>query len=488
MHFARIFIARQSRWRKGPFFKKDARQVKRLNAINALYNKDGLWCAGWIAVQQVVVASSTVFVVWLMKELTDHQRLSLVYMALFVGSLIGVYVPTALSHVYLERFKFTSFKTYVANFSKRNRMRRTLAHRRVKNEYESWITNESYLVFEETTWLLYDVFATFLNVLLNVIAISISLHHLWLFVGYMGAFIVLYGSNRFFRRNIERSSSAVQDSRKSMSQVLLAAWDNVFIGNQHNFERWWESFVESTTKLESRTIMYTVKQALISGGTMVCALALVGYSVFLYVQGSGGDLAALSALVVTFPRQIQIIQSIFDFIRSMVAWEGIKARLQGLEKPLQLEDENSSSYIFWDQLKFWHQGHCLTFKGMDELQQFLLVRPNVRLTITGPNGAGKSTLLAVLAAELGKNAFFLPTRSDLIFDSKELPDASDGQWVKLIFDEIRQDTTIPDTVILDEWDANLDQKNMHALSQQLENLATERRVIEVRHRWQGHRG
>ena len=454
---------------------------KRTSAARALYNKNGFWCGFWIVVQQIMVALSTVLIVWLMKELAQYQRLSLIYLTLFVSSLIGVYVPIALSHVYLEKFKFTSFRTYIDTFIGRNKLRRTLAHKRVKSEYESWVTNESYLVYEEATGLLYDVFATFLNAAVSIVAISSMLDQR-LILGYMGAFVILYFSNRIFRRTIERSSSAVQDARKTMGQALLAIWDNVFIGNRHNLGIWRELFGESMANFEVQTVTYTARQAIVSSGTVACVLAAVGYGVFVYIQDNWRDTGALSALVVTFPRQIQIIQSIFAFFRHMMAWEGTKARLQGLEKPLELEDENSASYIHWDRLEFCHQGRFLRFSGMNELRKFLQDRSNIRLTIRGANGAGKSTLLAVLATELGEDAFYLPTRSDLLFKNRGLSDASDGQSIKVILDELQQDITMPATLILDEWDANLDQTNMHTLNQQIEKLSAKWRVIEVRHR------
>lgn len=75
--------------------------------------------------------------------------------------------------------------------------------------------------------------------------------------------------------------------------------------------------------------------------------------------------------------------------------------------------------------------------------------------------------------------FFLPTHNQLSFFA-ETNRYSTGESLKNRLIEIL-DKVEADVLLLDEWDANLDSENKEKLSQLIDELASKKCVIEVRH-------
>lgn len=103
-----------------------------------------------------------------------------------------------------------------------------------------------------------------------------------------------------------------------------------------------------------------------------------------------------------------------------------------------------------------------------------------RFRITGPNGSGKSSALLALKEQFGGRCFLMPTnRAGLAW--KGVNEAlSTGQQMISSLQEV---VSIEDVkyILLDEWDANLDQHNAAEIDVILDELASTRMIVEVRH-------
>lgn len=455
---------------------------QRIHPARLLFSRDGVICVAWIIVQQLVVAASTVFIIRLMESVTrPNGQISLGYLVLFVASLVLVYVPNALSTVYLDKAALASFRAYIALFCKTNAGLATLAHRRVKEVHEAWVTNEAMVVYREATSVLYQGLSTFLNAALSILAISALLAPA-LILWYLAAALVLCVSHWMFKSLLAQTSRGVQTTRQSIANVLLSIWDNVCIGNSHNLGNWQRAFNSSVDIAEKAVVRYNLLRALISSLTVVLALLLVATGVWRYLSDNLDNSTRVAALLVTLPRQLQVIQSIFQFFGSVLEWHGSKARLAGLDTPLALNVHDAGlSHVHWEQISVSDGGQEVHFPTLDHFITHFTGRKGGRFTFRGPNGAGKSTLLAYLVQQTGESSFYLPTGADLRFNDGSITSASDGQRMMRALEEMTQ-VGFPDFIILDEWDANLDPSNVALLNEKLDHIAQSHVLLEVRHR------
>jgi ATPase subunit of ABC transporter with duplicated ATPase domains len=144
-----------------------------------------------------------------------------------------------------------------------------------------------------------------------------------------------------------------------------------------------------------------------------------------------------------------------------------------------------------EQIGFVINGASVQFSSFEQLLEALDKLKHGRITIYGKNGTGKTTLTNLLKEELKDNAYYLPTNSRLFFDTTIEASHSTGQRVKACLQELAQkyfqgenQPTIP-VLILDEWDANLDFKNVESISTILDEFATRCIVVEISHRRYG---
>lgn len=99
----------------------------------------------------------------------------------------------------------------------------------------------------------------------------------------------------------------------------------------------------------------------------------------------------------------------------------------------------------------------------------------------GPNGSGKTTLLLGLKAADPDNTLYLPVSFEQLAWRSALDGLSSGERMMRVLAEVGE---MPEVrcLLLDEWDANLDQGNIRRADAALAELAQRKVVVEVRHR------
>jgi len=457
--------------------------MKKFNVFSTLVNRDAVWSTIWSIIQQLVVASSTYFIVKAIQSATSGQlELGLKYIAAFVTSLVLVYLPNTLSMAYLQRWRLSSIEEFVRSFIAQNKGQTSFGHARNKVKVESWLTNESFNVFDNVTNLLYQILSTLMNSVFNILVIALALDSRIL-GWYIFAGVVLVASNYFFRRKISKASLSVQESRKDLSTSMLSAWQNIFIGNRYNFENWNSIFSENILKARSSATSYDIIRSLISSGTVSIALLIVATGNGIYLWENRESIPAVAALFITMPRQLQIIQSIFAFFNLMLSWTGAKDQLKALESVVQVSQatNESSKYIKFNSIELFDGRTCNPLTELHSFAEKVKATASGRWTLRGPNGAGKSTLLSLLKENTGEQSFLLPTNyEDLCFKTDFL-NHSDGNRLLVVFNKIAELDEVK-FIILDEWDANLDGNNLVLVNEAINQLAQSKVIIESRHR------
>ena len=81
---------------------------------STLMNRDAALSTFWSTLQQIIVAASTYFILRAIERATNSDMRSATwYISGFVISLVLVYLPGSLSVIYLQKWQFTSFASFV---------------------------------------------------------------------------------------------------------------------------------------------------------------------------------------------------------------------------------------------------------------------------------------------------------------------------------------------------------------------------------------
>lgn len=457
--------------------------MKTFKIESTLINRDAVISTVWSTIQQIVVASSTYFILEAIRYATAGDiDTGMKFIAAFVASLVLVYLPNTLSMMYLQRWRLASIDSFVKAFTQSNFGKTTFGHSRNKVHNEAWLTNESFTVYDSATGLLYQLYSTFTNSAFNILVIALALDARILF-WYLLAGALLMASNYFFSSRITQVSVDVQNTRKQLANIMLTAWDNIFVGNRSNFLNWNKNYETRMNDARNAAIRSDVVRSLISSGMVSVALLIVAFGNGVFLYENSKSLPMIAALFITLPRQLQIIQSIFAFFNLTLSWTGAHAQLKELENVVKVSStgESSLKYVQFDAIQISNKSDCVGPKDFSDLKSLFSNDLSGRFTVRGRNGTGKSTMLGLLKEDLGDRAFYLPTHyADLIFQSTFL-NHSDGNRLVSVFNDIAALTDV-EVVILDEWDANLDTDNIERISAAIDSLATKKVVIESRHR------
>src|SRR5690348_15742574 len=114
------------------------------------WNKFAFWAIFYLLIQQLIVASSTIWISCLSEAVVEGKSISL-YLGLFIGSLFSVYIPGIISAFNLEKAKSKALYQYTYQFSEAYKCTPTnLSEKEFQHEKEPWLTSESSKVIDET--------------------------------------------------------------------------------------------------------------------------------------------------------------------------------------------------------------------------------------------------------------------------------------------------------------------------------------------------
>lgn len=345
-----------------------------------------------------------------------------------------------------------------------------------KSEFESAISRNSFSVISSYVMLSHDFLSLMLNSVLSIVVIGIILPS-EIAMGYAISLVLSIGTVFALSKTISTLSVDTEQRYASYGNTLHKAWDNMVLGNRYNSRLWLNEFdASSSSYYESSQKLAVYKQL---GNIVIALVSLIptAYLVYHLLVFDTLEPGIIAAIIVNLTRLFHILNSLSALAYELIEWTSASARLRYL---LAFLTPHPGGKI--PQAPVGHvmiNGEPIT--DYQKVRETLHDRRVGRITIRGDNGAGKSTLLLSIKQAFANQAYLLPARNDQLCWKSPYGNLSTGQRACAIIDEVLQKNTEIRYLLLDEWDANLDQDNRQLIDQLLETLSKDRVVVEVRH-------
>ncbi|MBA3815365.1 MAG: hypothetical protein H0X29_02380 [Parachlamydiaceae bacterium] len=464
--------------------------------LGLLTNRWALTCCLILIFQQILEASSTFWLVMLMASITKGENF-FPFLMLYLAALVIPYIPWCWAFVLKITWKQEAQRSLTNAFIASNKNNiGEWSNKGLKEQKLSVLTSEGPATIHAFIDYVWDVTYYFSSLTLNILALSLVVEPLFAVV-YAFSIVLVVIVMKLKRRTQRQLTLKAMTARIDLCQSLLAAWDNVLLGNDYNFKLWDEKNTLRLNRCLQRNVdLERFDQFLAIFVSLMTSLPCLGVVIY-FVLKNRNDLVLLSSFVVILPILFQILSYTYLTLSLAFRWTMHRSKLTTIYKTIQGSKETHASLerkVKWGKMMFTNSfvdphetatldsSISLAYPEPINSHQDLLKQTyrSGRVTIRGENGCGKSTALMLIKNALEKRAFFLPTHNQLSFNS-ETNKYSTGESLKNRLLEIL-DKVEADILLLDEWDANLDKENQERLSELIDELSEKKCVIEVRHR------
>lgn len=449
-------------------------------------------CAIILFFQQVIEASSTIWLVKLMQTITKGENFT-IYFVLYLSSLALAYLPQCIAFIVKITWKQEAQRTFINTFIANNKDNiAEWSNKGIREQKLSILTAEGPTAIHAVIDYAWDLYTYVLSVFLNMATLAIILEPMFM-VTYGVSIICVIIVMKLKRRAQRQLTQKALSARIDLSQSLLAAWDNVLLGNEYNFNLWEQRTMQRLNRCMQKNVALErfdqILAIVVSLITSIPSLMVVVY----YVVTHRDNLVELSSFIVILPILFLILSYTYQTLSLVFRWSMHRGKLISIYKSIQGDSGKNGSMekkIKWAKISLFEQKSSSStdapslpgpqpIRSCHDLLQ--KASTSCRLTIRGDNGCGKSTTLMLVKKALEHRAFFLPTHNQLSFLT-QANKYSTGESLRNRLQEIIREVRNVDVLLLDEWDANLDCDNYERLSALIDELAETKCVIEVRHR------
>ncbi len=466
----------------------------RKQILGLLTNRWAIGCLTALTCQQIIEASSAIWLVLVMECITTGQNF-IPYLMLYFAAIALYYLPNGIAFILKTTWKQKAQRSFIDAFVTSNKNNiGEWSNKGLKEQKLSILTAEGPAAINALIDYVWDLCVYVMSVIFYILALSIAVEPMFA-VAYSISLVCVIIVMKFNRRVQRQLTQKALTARVDLIQSLLAAWDNVLLGNEYNFKLWEEKTglrlercLQRNVALERFDQFMAIFVSLI---TSVPTLLVVAY--FMIIHRS--DPVKLSAFVVILPLLFNILSYTYQTLALVFRWRMHRSKLTAIYRTIQASKDSHltmAKKVKWPKMSITHliqgntvapEGHFSAAGPLQITSQEELVQQasmSGRVTIRGENGCGKSTALLMMKNALAAKAFFLPTHNQLSFVS-ETNKYSTGESLKNRLLEILEKVDA-DVLLLDEWDANLDNENKERLSSLIDELSKKKCVIEVRHR------
>lgn len=457
---------------------------------NILLNRWTFGTLSLLFIQELVIASATVWLVELMQAVQSGGAI-LFYLGLYLASLSLPYISGGTSLVMKSRWIQNTLRSFAEAFIDAHKSKVSCWNNQKEREEKlSILTAEGQTTLTMTIEYIRLLMWYLFSVVFGIVTLSLVVEPAFA-LSYLISLIGVFFLMRAQQKKRARLVREAQGARIDVTQSLLSAWDNVLLGNQYNFTLWLGNTLRRLNNAVRRNVRSeTFEQVVavaISSLTVIPSLMVVAR----FVVNHLSEPMLLAPFVVALPRLFMMLEYTYESLALLFQWTVHKNKLHAVEKALHVPSDSPSlleQRISWSKIRITPSGTQISEQDRQLvghpafLREKLLYQPLCpgRFTVRGENGCGKSTLLQLIKQDLGDRAFYLPAQHHLAF-TVDTSGVSTGESLRRRLEEV-QNNVDAEVLLLDEWDANLDEGNQQRLSELIEQVSKEKFVVEVRHR------
>ncbi len=437
-------------------------------------NKFFVICLILICLQQVLVGLSTYFI-GLAGEKVARLPMeafyftSMFFLAIFIAYLIGsasLFYRVKLSNDLWGKY----YQKTLTDISKDH----SISTEENKRSTQLWLSGEALGTLDEAGFAFIEILAIYFNIIFTTIALFVilgaELAGVIVFCMCLSV-ILLYAS----KSKIGFIASSMQNEKLAALLSIGKIWDNMFYGDRQS-SQW--AFISSQKKVAiyfKKTESYKVLEQMISCAPILISIPLL--ILLSYYQVLNNSLA-IGAMVAVLPRTLQLFQNIHAASMST-------SQIMLLKNKIQKLDDFSSSLTGYNYLSSIDNEKISIIEATSgrkiNTHAFMASELEIKNTtgrylVSGNNGAGKSSLLRYMKSKHPDALFFGPN----IQIGQETHPGSTGQ--KQLYQMASLLNSNSRIILLDEWDANLDESNMKNIDDMLSALAKNNIIIEIRHK------
>ncbi|MEX3773769.1 hypothetical protein [Pseudomonas sp. MYb118] len=432
---------------------------------------------GFTITQQVLLALSTYYIAQAGLALGDGrvEQVFVFVTLFFLLALLG-YVASSAASLFTNLASNAAWHRY--SFSTLVKSTASLRYASDKNRkaISQWLGGEAL----STLGYACEFYIGFVSVSLNV---ALTLLVFYISIGWQIALVMaasLTVSLLFvivLRHRIERSAGEMQRRKLEALLTVEWTWGLAMFGSRAMRQQGFSELDDKTGRYFAEVNRYVALEQAVACLPIIVATVSV---MLLLEYSSLFTLASMGALVAVLPRSLQVFGSVHALSIYLSQFYLVRAKLRNLEAFSSTLDDYNMSLTSLQAVSVCETDSTRIILPLALIQR--LSSPEIgggRYTVTGKNGSGKSTFLKLIKQGLPDALLMTP---DAKFSGKG-EGLSTGQLrIQEVENALSSGAPI---LLLDEWDANLDEDNSNAIDSLLDKAAKQIIIVEVRHVRQG---
>lgn len=429
---------------------------------------------GLTVLQQVLLALSTYYIAQAGLTLENgNVKAILFYVSLFFFLALLAYVVSSIATFFTTRASNQAWKIYANTTLVKATENLQHASEKNKKSVAQWLGGEASSTIAYACGFYIGLVSVSLNVILTLFVFYISVG--WEITLAMTASLALsLVLVMILRKKIETAAGEMQTQKLSALLSIEFAWNSAMFGSRSMRNSGFSGLNEKVNLYFGTVNKYVLLEQIIACAPIIISTAVIivllqYYDVF--------TLAVAGTIVAILPRSLQVFGNVHSLSIYLSQFYLVRTKVRNLVEFSSKLDVNlimySSSLHGVTILDTSTKNKIEPKSFIEQLQGQKILKG--RYTVTGLNGSGKSSLLKIIKGSVEDSLLITPETNFLNLDSN----LSTGQT------KIRELESVlllsPPVLMLDEWDANLDEENFRKIDQVLELASNRVVIIEVRH-------